>query len=277
MRAALSELEVQDPTSLRHALEILSEKPDCVPLAGCTDLMVMLNAGQPPGRNFLNLGGLKPLRGIELRDDVLRIGALTTFREIRESEFCQRHFPMLVMAAAEIGGPQIQNRGTLGGNVINASPAGDSLPILAVCEAVLLLRSLEQTRRVSFLDFYTGYRTSLRRPEELLIAIELPLLQGRQWFRKIGTRAAQAISKVVMAGLHQGESIRLAAGSVAPTVIRLSRTERAWEEGAPREILHQALQSDIQPIDDLRSTAAYRRAVSANLLQAFLRLGEVPS
>src|SRR5437773_11333924 len=134
---------------------------------------------------------------------------------------------MLAAAAREVGGVQIQNRGTLSGNVANASPAGDSLPVLAAADAVVVLQSAAGTRRVPFGAFYTGYRATVRRPDELIVAFEIPTVRGRQWFRKVGTRAAQAISKVVMAGVLQPGAPRIALGSVAPTVVRAVRTEAA--------------------------------------------------
>jgi CO/xanthine dehydrogenase FAD-binding subunit len=175
---------------------------------------------------------------------------------------------MLVSAAQEVGGMQIQNRGTLGGNVANGSPAGDTLPVLAVAEAVVVLQSVDAERRVPFGKFYTGYRATVRRPDELIVAFEIPPVEGRQWFRKVGTRAAQAISKVVMAAVR-GPRPRIALGSVAPTVIRVSGVERALSQGTNIDEASRRLDEDISPIDDLRSTGAYRRDVAANLLRRF--------
>jgi CO/xanthine dehydrogenase FAD-binding subunit len=167
-----------------------------------------------------------------------------------------------------VGGAQIQNRGTLGGNVANGSPAGDTLPVLAAAEAIVVLQSVGAERRIPFTELYRGYRESVRRPDELIIAIEVPPLEGAQWFRKVGTRAAQSISKVVMAGVRAA-SPRIALGSVAPTVVRLTQTERALAGGAGIEAAVHALDGEIHPVDDLRSSAAYRRRVSANLLRRF--------
>jgi CO/xanthine dehydrogenase FAD-binding subunit len=174
---------------------------------------------------------------------------------------------MLAAASREVGGVQIQNRGTIGGNVANASPAGDTLPVLAAADAVVVLRSAAATRRVPFTAFYTGYRQTVRRPDELIAAFEVPHVRGRQYFRKVGTRAAQAISKVVMAGVVGAEP-RVAVGSVAPTVLRATRTEAALASGASIEEAQRALAAEIAPIDDIRSTAEYRRRVAANLLAA---------
>jgi CO/xanthine dehydrogenase FAD-binding subunit len=153
--------------------------------------------------------------------------------------------------------------------VANGSPAGDTLPVLAAADATVVLRSLDGERRVRFDEFYTGYRTSVRRPDELIVAFEVPPVEGRQWFRKVGTRAAQAISKVVMAAVD-GRRPRIAVGSVAPTVVRLRSVERVLASGANIDEAVRALDQDISPIDDLRSTAAYRRDVVVNLLRRFI-------
>jgi CO/xanthine dehydrogenase FAD-binding subunit len=268
VRTAISPLVALQPRSLRDALRMLREEGPLAPLAGCTDLYVGLNFGTLSGRRFLNIWGLDALRGIEARGDVLRIGALATYTEIIGSADVRRRLPMLAAAAREIGAVQIQNRGTIGGNIANGSPAGDTLPVLAAAGALVELRSVEWTRKVPFTDFYTGYRASVRRADELITAIEVPRVEGRQWFRKVGTRAAQSISKVVMAGVR-AERPRIALGSVAPTVVRAWRTEDALAGGASVTEAQRILQTEINPIDDLRSTAAYRREVAARLLAQF--------
>jgi xanthine dehydrogenase small subunit len=257
-----------EPRSLRGALRVLADEGPITPMAGCTDLYVALNFGTLKEERFLNLWGLDALRTIELRGGRLSIGALATFTEIIRSPLVRRHLPMLVAAAREVGGPQIQNRGTIGGNVANASPAGDTLPVLAAADATVVLESADGARRVPFTAFYTGYRQSVRRPAELIVAFEVPIIRGRQWFRKVGTRAAQAISKVIMAAVD-GEPPRIALGSVAPTVIRLPRTEAALARGDSLAEAQLTLLDEIAPIDDLRSTAEYRRRVAANLLARF--------
>jgi CO/xanthine dehydrogenase FAD-binding subunit len=176
---------------------------------------------------------------------------------------------MLIEAARQVGGAQIQNRGTVGGNVANGSPAGDSLPVLAAADAVVVLRSVDAERRVPFTAFYTGYRESVMRADELIVAIEIPRVAGSQWFRKVGTRAAQAISKVVVAAVRGGPSPRIAVGSVAPTVVRLRGTERALASGATLDDAMTALRAEVRPIDDLRSTAEYRKRVTENLVRRF--------
>ena len=268
MRTAISPLALLQPRSLRDALRMLRDEGPLTPLAGCTDLYVGLNAGALADRRFLNIWGLDALRGIELRGDVLRIGALATYSEIVRSADVRRLLPMLAAASREIGAVQIQNRGTIGGNIANGSPAGDTLPVLAAADALVELRGLDWTRTVPFTGFYTGYRASIRRPDELITAVNVPRVEGAQWFRKVGARSAQSISKVVMAGVRAGRP-RVALGSVAPTVVRARRTEDALASGAPIAEAQRILQEEISPIDDIRSTVAYRREVAARLLAQF--------
>ena len=268
MRSALSALELLEPRSLSHALALLRDAAPVVPLAGGTDVYVLLNAGTPPGTRYLNLQRLDALRGIARRNGVISIGALTTFAEIRRSALLARRLPSLVAAAREVGAVQVQNRATIGGNVANGSPAGDSLPVLAASDAVVVLRSADGVRRVPFDGFYTGYRQTVMRPDELIVAFEVPPVPGRQWFRKVGTRAAQTISKVVLAAVRAPEP-RVAFGSVAPTVVRARRTESVLASGGTLNEAAAALMTEIAPIDDLRSTAEYRRRVAANLLRQF--------
>jgi CO/xanthine dehydrogenase FAD-binding subunit len=267
MRTATSELVILRPKTWRDALGMLHDDPHLIPLAGCTDLYVAVNFGTLSGSRFLDLWPLDPLRRITMTDDVLSIGALATYTDIIKSRHVRRALPMLVEAARQIGGPQIQNRGTIGGNVANASPAGDTLPVLAAAEAFVMLRSAAAERRVPFDEFYTGYRTTVRRPEELIVSIEIPKQKGAQWFRKVGTRAAQAISKVVIAAVRDDRP-RVAIGSVAPTVVRVPRTEAALAAGSIDDAV-KILAEEIKPIDDVRSTAEYRRTVTLNLLRRF--------
>ena len=267
MRTAISPLELLEPKTLGTALKMLKTRGPLVPLAGCTDLYVSLNFGTLPGTRFLDLSQLGPLRRISMAGDTLVIGAMATHTDLIHSRHVRKHIPMLVAAAREIGGPQIQNRGTLGGNIANASPAGDTLPALAAAEAVVVLESVDGQRKVPFTGFYTGYRKSVMRPDELIVAVEIPPIEGKQWFRKVGTRAAQAISKIVMAAVRSARP-RVALGSVAATVVRLPKTEAALA-GAGIAAGRQALIAEITPIDDVRSTAEYRRQVSANLLARF--------
>ncbi len=268
MRTAISALQLYEPKTLGTALKLMRTRGPLMPIAGCTDVYVLLNFGTLPATRFLDLSRLGPLRRIRERGDLLAIGAAATWTEIIRSRAVRRRLPMLVAAAREIGGPQIQHRGTVGGNVANGSPAGDALPVLAAADAVVVLASVDGERRVPFTQFYTGYRRSVMRPDELIVAIEVPPVDGVQWFRKVGTRAAQAISKIVMAAVR-ASAPRIALGSVAPTVVRLPRTEAALAGGASVADARRVLEGEIQPIDDVRSTATYRRRVSANLLAKF--------
>lgn len=265
MRTAVSALDLRKAASVDEALAILRDDAPRTPLAGCTDVYVSLNFGTLSGARFLDIWGLDELRGIEAVDGGMRIGALTTHTELARSPIIAERLPILAAACREVGGVQIQNRGTLAGNVANGSPAGDTLPVLAVADATIVLRSADGERRVPFNGFYTGYRATVMRPDELIVAIEIPPVPAGQWFRKVGTRAAQAISKVVVAAVKDHQP-RISFGSVAATVVRLPRTEAALAGGAPIEEAQRVLMDEITPIDDIRSTADYRRRVCANLL-----------
>ena len=265
MRTAVSALDLRKASSVDEALAILRDDAPRTPLAGCTDVYVSLNFGTLSGARFLDIWGLDELRGITAVDGGMRVGALTTHTELARSPIVAERLPILAAACREVGGVQIQNRGTLAGNVANGSPAGDTLPVLAIADAVILLRSAEGERRVPFNGFYTGYRATVMRPDELIVAIEIPPVPAGQWFRKVGTRAAQAISKVVVAAVKDRQP-RISFGSVAATVVRLPRTEAALAGGAPIEEAQRVLMDEITPIDDIRSTADYRRRVCANLL-----------
>ena len=259
------------PRSLRDALKMLRDEGPLVPIAGCTDLFVSLNFGTLTETRFLNLWGLDALRTIEVRGDRLAIGALATHSDLVRSPLVRKRIPMLAAASREVGGVQIQNRGTLAGNIENGSPAADGVPVLMAADATVVLISAAGSRTVPFDRFYTGYRQTVRRADELIAGFEIPSIRGTQWFRKVGTRAAQAISKIVIAGIRPelGGAVRIALGSVAPTVIRATRTEAALSRGASIEEAQRILLDEIVPIDDIRSTAEYRRRVAANLLARF--------
>jgi xanthine dehydrogenase small subunit len=266
MKTAATALELRDPRTLDQALALLRDDGPLTPIAGCTDVFVNLNFGTTPDRRFINLWPLDELRGIEVRNGVLRLGALTTYTDCIRSPEVNGWVPALVSASREVGGVQIQNRGTLAGNLANGSPAGDSLPVLAAVDAVVVLRSRDGERRVPVTELYTGYRATVLRPDELIVAVEIPPVEGTQWFRKVGTRAAQAISKVVMAAVRAPQP-RIALGSVAATVVRLPQTEQAHASGASIEEAWAVLAEEIHPIDDVRSTAAYRLRVAGNLMR----------
>jgi CO/xanthine dehydrogenase FAD-binding subunit len=266
MKTAVRGLDLATAKSLSQALELLRLDPRA-PLAGTTDLYVELNFGILKPRRFLDIWALDELREISLRGDTLVIGALATFTALIESPLVRTRLPMLVDASRLVGGIQIQNRGTLGGNIANASPAGDSLPVLAAVDAVVVLKSVDTERRVPLTEFYTGYRQTVRRPDELIVAIEVPPVEGRQYFRKVGTRAALAISKIVIAGVKRSVP-SVAFGSVGPTVVRARKTEAALAQN-DLETAVRILRTEIAPIDDLRSTAEYRQRVAGSLLRRF--------
>jgi xanthine dehydrogenase small subunit len=276
----------ESPTRLEAAYALLADSagPPWRPVAGGTDLMVQVTGeiGEPPAR-VLDIWGLDELRGISLESDALVLGALSTYTEIRRSPLVAEFLPALAEAAATIGAAQIQNRGTIGGNAVNASPAGDTLPVLLACDAEMILGSAGGERTVAAGDFWPAYRRTARRDDELLLRIRIPLERDRHVrFRKVGTRRAQAISKVVMALAWRAArdadpwtDVRLALGSVAATTVRAPGTEAILEGARPtRETADAAavaLVTEIQPIDDVRSTADYRRTVAGRVLHRLIR------
>ncbi len=282
MRGHLPAYDLRAPPSLEAALRTLTEEPGLwKPFAGGTDLMVLLEAGKLPRGRYLSLWRLNELRGIHVSDTGVTLGALTTYSEVLAHPVLQAEFPLLCRAAAETGGIATQNRGTLGGNIANASPAADTPPALLVYDAALDVISTRGTRCVSYEGFHTGYKTMDLASDEILQAIHLP--RGRRgWverYRKVGTRGAQAISKVCFAAaaLVDGGRVldlRLAFASVAPTVVRARQAEAAVRGNPTTDDVilaaREALRREIAPIDDLRSTARYRLRVAENLLIEFL-------
>ncbi len=272
---------VASPRSLAEAYGLLEHAPHR-PLAGGTDLLVQITGelGEPPDR-VLDIWRLEELRGIRVESNALVLGALTTYAELRRSPLVAEFLPAFADAAATIGAAQIQNRGTIGGNAANASPAGDMLPLLLACDAQLVVGSASGERWVAAREFWPSYRKTALSANELLLRISVPLVTDRQVrFRKVGTRRAQAISKVVMAlawraGNEAWRDVRLGLGSVAATPIRALQTEAALEGSAADEATadHAAstLASELEPIDDVRSTADYRRAVAARVLHRLIR------
>lgn len=274
---------IEIPRSLHDAFAILAAGPHR-PIAGGTDVLVQI-AGElgPPPERVIDLWRLDELRGIGLAAGTLTLGALTTYTEIRRSALCREHLPALVEAAATIGAAQIQNRGTLGGNIANASPAGDTLPVLLALDAAIVVGGARGERTIPATEFWVAYRRTALEPDELVLRVEIPLAGGREVrFRKVGTRRAQAISKVVMAlawrehGRTAGWSdVRVALGSVAATPIRAGATETLLTGRHPTpetaDLAAETLAGEIHPIDDVRSTADYRRVVSARVLHRMLR------
>ncbi len=283
MKSALSTLELLRPRTLAEALKHLASEVRPTPIAGGTDLYVYLNAGtQPPGR-YLDVSRLAELKHVLVGARSVTIGGGVTFRALREHPAIRRRFPSLAAAAAEVGAWQIQNRATIAGNIANASPAGDSLPVLLAHDAVVHLRSMRGAREVPFAELYRGYRQLAAEPGELITAVTIPSppAGSRAFFRKVGTRRAQSISKVVFAGLlaaKPGREVthaRLAYGSMAATP---ARARNAEGELVGRRLTPETIEAacaalllDFTPIDDVRSEADYRRSVAANVLAQFLR------
>jgi CO/xanthine dehydrogenase FAD-binding subunit len=282
MRSNPTDYQLVAPDSLQAALSLLAAEPGgWLPIAGGTDVMVQYAAGKVPARRLVSIWNLPELRRIEVSPDEIRIGAGCTYTDLREHESVQREFSLLAQAAALTGGIANQNRGTLGGNIVNASPAADSLPALLVYEAEILLVSVRGERRVPYRDFHIGYKKTKLAPDELIRTICLARRFSGHFAhaRKVGARNAQAISKVCIAALGRCaggvvEDVRIALGSVAPIPLRLAETERLVA-GRPIDpsllaLARKAAIAEIQPIDDIRSTARYRAAVVGNLVVEFL-------
>ena len=280
---------IETPHSLADAFAALAcstADAQITPIAGGTDVMVRITGeiGEPPER-MLDLWRLDELRGISTDGGAVTLGALTTYIDIRRSAPCREHLPALVDAAATIGAAQIQNRGTLGGNIANASPAGDTLPVLLALDAVIVVGGARGERTVPAADFWVAYRRTALAPDELVLRVRIPVAGGREArFRKVGTRRAQAISKVVLAlawrenhgaPASAWSDVRLALGSVADRPIRARATEAVLEGATPTpetaDAAAESLAAEIHPIDDVRSTADYRRVVAARALHRMIR------
>lgn len=283
MRSDPADYELVAPGNLPDVVALLSDQPgEWLPIAGGTDVMVQYAAGKLVGRKLVSLWNLPELRQIELAESELRIGATCTYSQIRAHEVVKSEFSLLASAASWTGGIANQNRGTLGGNIVNASPAADSLPALLVYEAELILVSTRGERRIPYVDFHKGYKKTQLASDELIRAICLPRrFSGYiSYSRKVGARNAQAISKVCVAALGRLSNglvneVRIAAGSIAPVPLRLRETERVVRgktvDGALIQVAKKTAAGEIQPIDDIRSTAAYRSAVLGNLIAEFLQ------
>ena len=282
MRGDAASMRVLRPRTVAEAVAAYASHASAVPLAGGTDFMVGWNAGADNGRLILDLSAVKPWKRIRERDGGLRLGALATHWQLQHHPVVAKRFPLLADASATVGGRQIQTRGTLGGNIANASPAGDTFPPLAVYDARVRVTSASGRRVIPFVDVFTGVKKTVLGAGELIesVDIDFPKKPSKQLFRKVGTRAASAISKTVAAGLlwtrKDGtiRELRFALGSMAPTVKRL-RTVEAFIAGkkTTKQVVDEAvtlLEEDVSPIDDLRSTRFYRLEVSKNVLRRFL-------
>ena len=282
MRADPADYKLISPGNLQAVLSLLASEPaQWMPIAGGTDVMVLYSAGKLPNRKLVNLWNIPDLCQIEVLPDRIRMGAACTYTSLRRHEIISQEFPLLAIAASWTGGIANQNRGTLGGNIANASPAADSLPALLAYDAELTLASVRGVRRVPYRHFHTGYKKTALAVDELIRDIALPRkFSGYlSHARKVGARNAQAISKVCLAALGQTANgairdVRLALGSVAPTPLRLDETEQLLSgnkiESSLIDAAKQSVMKEIRPIDDLRSTARYRSVVAGNLVAEFL-------
>jgi CO/xanthine dehydrogenase FAD-binding subunit len=287
MHADPTQFALTAPPTLSAVLTLLAENPGIhTPIAGGTELMVALAAGRLTQKSLISINHLTELRFIHITDATITLGANTTFTDIRRNAQLAADLPLLTQSASWTGSIANQNRATLGGNLCNASPAADTPPALLVYNATVKLISSTTTREIPYADFHQSYKRTALRPDELLHSVTIPRIYSahQHFIRKVGTRNAQAISKTALAAvarLHQNtiQEIRLAAASLADRPIRLHATERALTNAslasadfpATLRAARAALASESHPIDDIRSTARYRSAVAANLLEQFLR------
>ena len=282
MRANPHEYDLISPGSLDAVLSLLANQPGhWTPIAGGTELMVQFGAGRLRPRNLVNIFGLNELTQISVAEDTIRIGAGVTYTAIRNHDELGAALPLLARAAGWTGSIANQNRGTIGGNLVNGSPAADSPPALLVYVAELEIVSVRGVRRIPYTEFHTGYKQTQLAPDELVLAIDLPRPRSglRQYLRKVGPRNAQAISKVALAAVCDLEAgtirdPRIALASVFHSPFRCTRTEALLNHATLTPALISAaratLISEIAPLDDIRSTGKYRAQVAANLLEEFL-------
>lgn len=279
---SIAQQKIYSPKSLSDALKVLSVEPVRRAFAGGTDLMVERHFKEPDvAAKYLNLQTISELQNIEEKTDGVMIGAGVSFAHIRSSKIIHDRFSLLWLAAGEIGTQAIQNRATIGGNIANASPAGDSLPALLAYDAHINLASSQKERTVAYADFHTGYKKSIRKHDELITSVFLPFYDGgKLYYRKVGTRKAQAISKIAFAALAQVnfgkiENLRIAFASMAPIPLRAIQAEKlAQGRKIDNSLIAQIVdlvQADFGAIDDIRSTKDYRETVALRLLREFLQ------
>lgn len=259
---------VHQPDTLAEALRLRADLPDATVLAGGTDLMVYMEAGTVRPTTVIDLSRVTELRTIRSVTGGQLYGAMLTCTDVIHAPGTH---PLVRDAAFSVGAVQIQNRATLGGNICNASPAGDTLPVWLVLNAHFELASVHGVRRVPAVDFWRSYKRTELRPYELLVRILVPPLAGYMHFRKVGTRMAQSISKVVFAGRYvPGVDAALAFGAVGPTPMRCPLAEKALVSGARPQEVAALVETEVTPIDDVRSTADYRRKVAGNIVRRWL-------
>jgi len=283
LRSNPADFELVAAADLESALSLMASEPGAwLPIAGGTDVMVQYAAGKLSARKLISICHLPQLRRIDVLPAEVRIGAACTYTDLLQHDVVRSEFSLLGSAARWTGGVANQNRGTIGGNIVNASPAADSLPALLVYGAELILISVRGERRVFYETFHTGYRKTQLAPDELLLAVRLSRrFSGYYAYaRKVGARNAQAISKICMAALGRMtnglvDDVRIAVGSVAPVPLRLAKTEVSLRgkqiSDSALQLARQTASNEILPIDDIRSTARYRAAVTGNLVAEFLR------
>ena len=282
MRGNAAAHDLIAPGNLDAVLRLLAREPgQWTPIAGGTELMVAFAAGRLTAKKLVSLWGIPDLRAIDVAAGSIAIGAAATFLDLRRHAVIAAEFPLLAMAASWIGSVANQTRATLGGNLVNGSPAADSSPALLAYDAQLELMSARGCRKIPYAEFHTGYKRNVLAPDELVYAIHLPrrFAHHKQYLRKVGTRRAMAIAKVALGAtalLDQGivGEIRLGAASLAPYPARLFKTEAALLNqpitSQTAQAARIAMLAEVAPIDDIRSTAGYRRRVAVNLLEEFL-------
>ena len=269
-------MKLFQPATLPEALDVLAGEPGAVPMAGATDLLVHWPTRTAEhDKRYLDLSGLAELRGIRWTDRELQLGALATYWDVIADQQATRELPLLVQAARLVGAIQIQARGTWAGNIVNASPAADGVPVLMAYDASVVLQSVRGREDVPLPEFYRGYKQLRMTDDQLVVAIRIPRRSYTvQQFHKVGSRRAQAIAKVGLALTRSTAGWRVVAASMAPTIRRCPALEQLLETGAdlrdPAALLP-AIASDTSPIDDIRSSAEYRRRVMARVLFSALR------
>jgi CO/xanthine dehydrogenase FAD-binding subunit len=281
LKSYIPDYDLVPAANLEEVLALLANGEGWRPMAGGTDLMVLLNSGKLAVPKLVSIRSIQELNTITVTEEDVTVGAAVTFNALRHHPLLQQEFPLLPLAASWTGGIANQNRGTLGGNIVNASPAADSPPALLAYDATISLLSRRGRRTLPYREFHTGYKQMQLEPDELLYSITLPrkFAGWRYYSRKVGARRAQAISKVCLSALCATDQrvvrdIRIGIGSVAPVPLRCRAAEQALQgQELSAKVIQNAkaaLHAEIAPIDDIRSTAVYRSRVAENLLGEFL-------